>query len=117
MTTVIKPVLHRVLVRPLELDVYDETYERAKASNIIIAQTEDNKYIRNQVDQGIVVAIGPTAFLDYVVRYNQDIPVRVGDLVTYVRHAGKWIDDPDNKDKQLMLLQDEDVICVVQEQE
>jgi co-chaperonin GroES (HSP10) len=109
----VKAVIHRLVVKPVELEQYDEVTQRLKAMNMELGISEDTKYYKSQIDQGTVVDIGPTAFRDYVQKYNLDVPVKLGDLVTYARHSGKHVKDPyDDASEELVVLNDEDVICV-----
>lgn len=114
----VKAVIHRLVIKPVELERYDETEAKLKELGFVKAITEESKYHKTQIDQGTVLDIGPTAFRDYVQKYNQDIPVKVGDLVTYARHSGKWVKDPfDNDAEELVVINDEDVICVYKQED
>lgn len=104
----VKAVIHRLVVKPVTLDEYDEVDAKLKELGLVKGITEETKYHHTQIDQGTVVDIGPTAFRDYVQKYNLDVPVKVGDLVTYARHSGKVV-------KDLVVINDEDVICVHKE--
>lgn len=105
----IKAVLHRLVVKPVELEEYDEVTQRLKAMNMELGRTEETKYYKTQIDQGYVQDVGPTAFLDYVVKYNLEVPVKVGTLVTYARHSGKHIKDGE---EEIVIINDDDVIAV-----
>lgn len=110
----IKAVLHRLVVKPVELEVYDEVAVRLKAAGLERGTTSETKYLHTQIDQGTVVDVGPTAFLDYVKKHNLDIPVKLGDLVTYARHSGKVVKDP-STDTDVVILNDDDILCIYQE--
>jgi co-chaperonin GroES (HSP10) len=105
----VKAVLHRLVVKPIELEVYDEVEARLKAMNMELGRTEESKYRHTQIDQGYVLDVGPTAFLDYVKRHDLPVPVRVGTLVTYARHSGKAVKDGE---EEVVILNDEDVLCL-----
>lgn len=97
---------HRILIKPLELEQVDETYKRAKAVGIELLEGDKNRE-RNAVDKGHVVSIGTTAFKDF-----GGAPwCKEGDFIAYAKYAGKWVEDPFDKEKYLVL-NDEDVICV-----
>jgi co-chaperonin GroES (HSP10) len=114
----VKAVIHRLVVKPVSLEQYDDTYATAKKMGFEIPKVEANKYDHTQIDQGTVVDIGPTAFRDYVQKYNLDIPVKLGDMVTYARHSGKIVKDPfDDQSEELIVINDEDVICVYLKEE
>lgn len=105
----VKAVIHRLVVKPVELVVYDEVAAKLKELGFEQAITEETKYHGSQIDQGTVLDIGPTAFRDYVQKYNLDVPVKVGTLVTYARHSGKYVKDGDSK---VVILNDEDILCI-----
>ena len=93
----IKPVLHRILV---QLEDIDEVTE----SGIIIAK-ELIKKERKAVEKGTVVAIGETAFKDYG---GSSDTVHVGDKVLIAQYSGKEV----YKDKNLVVVNDEDILVV-----
>lgn len=104
----VKAVIHRLVVKPVSLEVYDEVAVRLKAAGLERGITEETKYHGTQIDQGTVLDIGPTAFRDYVQKYNLDVPVKVGMLVTYARHSGKNVKDGED---EVVILNDEDILC------
>lgn len=105
----VKAVLHRLVVKPIELETYDDAYAKAKEIGLEIPKLESNKYDHTQIDQGHVVDVGPTAFLDYVKRHNLPVPVKLGSLVTYARHSGKHVKDGET---ELVVINDDDVIAI-----
>lgn len=105
----VKAVIHRLVVKPVELEVYDDVTAKMKELGFEVAQTSETKYLHTQIDQGYVLDVGPTAFRDYVQKYNLDVPVKVGTLVTYARHSGKTVKDGD---QDVVILNDEDILCI-----
>ena len=105
----VKAVLHRLVVKPVELEVYDEVDAKLKELGFAKAITEESKYHKTQVDQGYVLDVGPTAFLDYVKKHDLPIPVKVGTLVTYARHSGKGLKDGED---EVVVINDDDVIAI-----
>ncbi len=104
----IEPLLHRIIVRQQKLNEAHEEYRRAEALGIVIPEHEDNKRAQAGVDKGVVVAIGPTAYRDF----NVDVPIKIGDSVTFARFSGKVIVDP--KDSvEYVALNDEDIIAII----
>lgn len=91
------PVLHRVVVEPEEI-------ETKTASGIILSLNE--KAERKAVERGKVLAIGDTAFKDFKAAV---IPA-IGDMIYFAKYAGKEVKDGD---KNLLILNDEDCICIV----
>lgn len=105
----ILPVTHRILVRPVSLKETDETLIRAKASGIVIPENSTElKREQQGVDEGTVLDFGPTVFRDF----GTENPLKAGDIITYARHAGKAVKDPDTKE-ELLLINDEDVVCIL----
>lgn len=105
----VKAVLHRLVVKPVELVEYDEVDAKLKELGLVKGITEETKYHHTQIDKGIIIDIGPTAFLDYVKKHDLPVPVRVGSLVTYARHSGKTIKDGD---EEVVVLNDDDVLAI-----
>ena len=105
----VKAVLHRLVVKPVELEEYDEVDAKLKELGFAKAITEESKYHKTQIDQGYVLDVGPTAFLDYVKKHDLPIPVRVGTLVTYARHSGKYLKDGE---EDVVVINDDDVIAI-----
>ena len=105
----VKAVIHRLVVKPVELEVYDEVSAKLKELGWELGRTDETKYLHTQIDQGYVLDVGPTAFRDYVQKYNLDVPVKVGTLVTYARHSGKTVKDGD---QDVVILNDEDILCI-----
>jgi len=91
------PVLHRLIVEPEEV-------ETKTASGIILSVNEKSE--RKAVERGEVLAIGDTAFKDF----KADIIPTVGDRIYFAKYAGKEVKDGD---KDYLILNDEDVICII----
>lgn len=104
----IKVVGHRVLIQPLKIEEVDETFKRAKAAGLYLGETDELRREQNAVDKGTVVSIGSTAFKDF----GGDPWCAVGDLVAFAKYAGKYIEDPETKEKYL-IVNDEDVLSVL----
>ena len=100
------PVLHRLLVRPAKLEEANQTYKKMKELGLAIAETQDKKREDRAVEIGEVIAVGDTAFKDFGANV---LPV-VGDTVYYAKYSGKWVKDGE---EELLLLNDEDVCCIL----
>jgi len=98
----IKLLTHHVLVK------LDDP-ELKTQSGIIIATEEQAKKERKAVEYGTVIQVGPTSFIDY--GRSPDI-LRPGDKVSFARYSGKEVVDT-NKE-QYILLNDQDVLCVLE---
>jgi co-chaperonin GroES (HSP10) len=108
----IKPLGHRVLVKPDSLEDSDPTYKSLKAMGFERAPSEDLRREQVGIDKGMVLALGATAFNDF----GGEPWCEVGAYVAYARHSGKFITDPESDEKYL-LLNDEDLICEITKKE
>ena len=98
------PVLHRIVVRPDNIENVDPIYKAARLAGIDIPEP---KREQAAVDRGVVVAIGATAFKDF----GSESPIEVGDFIAYAKYGGKAIKDP-YTDEEVVCLNDEDIICI-----
>lgn len=107
----IEPVMFRIVIKQVALEEYDETYQRAKAiPGFQVVQDEDNKRrAQRGLDEGTVVAIGPTAFQEYGI----ECPISIGDKVTFARGAAKVVTDPESNE-DFAIINDEDVVAILQ---
>lgn len=99
----VTPLGHRVLVRPQKLEEHDDVYASAKKFGIALLESNERQE-RSAIDKGIVLAIGDTAFKDY----GGGPWCKVGDLVAYAKHSGKFIN---NGEEELLVLNDEDLVA------
>ena len=104
----IKPLLHRIIVKQHKLNEVNKDYKRAEAIGLFIPEHEDTKRAQAGVDKGIVVSIGPTAYRDF----NTGVPINVGDTVAFARFSGKIIVDPQDEE-EYVALNDEDVVAIL----
>lgn len=103
----IKPILHRLLVKPDSIEDKDDSYRRARAVGIEIVR-EEREREQAAIDTGLVVALGETVFRDF----GSDSPIKVGDYIVYAKYGGKAIVDPSDNVKYVAL-NDEDVIAII----
>lgn len=106
------PTTHRIIVKQKQLEQTRPEYKRAEAMGIVIPDTEDKKRAQAGVDQGFVVAFGPTAFRDY----DTACPIVKGDLVAFAKYSGKVITDPEDNE-EYVALNDEDIVAILKEKE
>lgn len=99
---------YRVLVQPDSLAEFDPVFASAKRSGIALLEAEERKEA-TAVDTGTVLQIGPVAFED---RGGKDAWCKVGDRVSYARHGGKILKDPENPEKKYLALNDDDIVMV-----
>ena len=102
----IKLLLHHVLLKLDDATEEDETYRRAKALGIHL---ELDKREQKAVEYGVVVQVGPTAFIDY--GGTPDL-LKVGDRVSLNRYAGKSIVDSDGS--EYVVVNDQDILAIVE---
>jgi co-chaperonin GroES (HSP10) len=99
---------YRVLIKPDTLETFDPVFASAKKSGIALLEADERKEA-TAIDTGVVIQIGPVAFSD---RGGADAWCQVGDRVSYARHGGKIIKDPENVENKYLVLNDEDVVMV-----
>lgn len=105
----LEPAGHRVLVKPDDIEETDEITKSAKAAGIQIVQDERTKKAKEATQiWGTLVAIGKTAWLAYD---NGEHWAEVGDRVAYAKYGGSFIDDPDTKERYV-ILNDEDIKAI-----
>ena len=107
----IKTPLHRVTVKPFDVDEWDEGRKKAKAMGLVLPDADSgNVRAKASVDMGEIVQVGPTAYKDYGVE-----PPAVGSTVAYVKNSGKFVKDPFTGIEYLVL-NDEDIVMVFEKE-
>ena len=91
----------RVHVRPDESD----TDKAIKKAGLYVPEHQDTRQARVAVDSGIVLDIGPTAFVEY----GGEPWCKVGDHIVYARHAGYRVGD------DVLVINDSDVVAKLEE--
>lgn len=110
--TKIKPLLHRVLVKPDGLEV-DPVYAAARKAGLAMPDHPSVKMEENRIDTGVVMDLGNTAFRAYMAEAGvTEVPVKVGDKISFAKYAGKVIMDGDTK---YVVLNDEDIVAIMGE--
>lgn len=106
----IKPLLHRVLIKPDTLDS-DPVFKAAKRAGLALPEHESIKLEENRIDYGEVMDIGATAFKAYMNEGGlKEVPVKVGDRVSFAKYAGKVLMDGETK---YIVLNDEDIVAII----
>lgn len=102
----IKPVCHRIIVKPDSVEEADELIKRAKLAGI---QVELDKREIKAVARGVVVSVGSTAYIELGTTAEEQgiIP---GARVQYAKYSAA-----DIKEGELVILNDEDIMCVIEE--
>ena len=96
----IKPVMHRILVKPKELE--------EKTESGIIVQWDKRE--QAAVETGTVVSIGSTCFDTYGTTAQKESVVE-GATVLFAKYSGKEVKDGDIR---YLLLNDEDIVGVIE---
>lgn len=107
----IEPILHRLIVKPDELETKDAAFAAARRLGIEVIR-EEREREQAAIDTGTVVAVGPTAFRDFGAEQS---PVKVGDCVVYAKYGGKVIIDPETEEK-FVALNDEDIVALLKKE-
>ncbi len=104
----INVLLHRIAVKPFDFNDWDEGRKRLKELGWEVPNVEQGIRAQASVDVGTIVQIGPTAFTGF----SDEIPVKVGDLVSYVKNSGKLVKNPIDEKEEVVILNDEDLVAV-----
>lgn len=108
----IEPVLHRILLKQLNITQEDAAFKSARAAGIELPKAGQMEREQAAVDRGEVLAMGPTVFKDF----GSDNTLKVGDVIVFARHAGKTVRDPDQApedETKYIVVNDEDVIAIL----
>lgn len=101
----IKPFLHRVLLKLDDISDSDPTFKAVKAAGLAVPESILDKE-RNAVVWGTVIDVGPTAFKDY---HGEPSWIKNGDRVVIAKYSGKQLEY--NKIKYTVV-NDEDIVLV-----
>lgn len=104
----IEPVAHRLVIKAFDITESDDVYKSAKGAGLILSGEDKLKREQAAVDRGTIVSIGPTAFRDF----GWEHTLVIGDDIVYAKYAGKDVEDPETKEK-FILINDEDVVAIL----
>ena len=104
----IKPVTHKLVVKPYKITEHDAVYKSALGAGIVLPDEDKRKREQAAVDQGVVVALGPTVFKDFGCECN----LEVGMEIVFAKYAGKEVVDPEDGQTYTIIL-DEDVVAIL----
>lgn len=96
----VKPVTHRLVVKP-------DSLEEKTEGGIILARNERQE--KAATVTGVVVEIGSTCFKDYHSSAEAE-GIKIGSRVYYAKYSGAIL-----KDEEHVILNDEDIIGVIQD--
>lgn len=107
----IKVVGYKVLLKMESLAERDETFKRLEKAGLAIPEHEDVKRRDAGVDRGVVVGVGEDAYTEVKAPW-----CKVGDTVAFAKYSGKLIEDPETKEK-FIVINDDDVVAVLRSAE
>lgn len=110
MTLKVAAVGHRVIVRP-------DPVTKTSKGGILLAVDERRE--QNMAQKGTVVAVGEMAWKNTLYGYGIEgwKPwCQVGDRVFFARYAGKSFRDEDHPDDIYIIMNDEDIQCLITEE-
>lgn len=105
----IKAIGFKVHIKP-------DPVEEKTASGIVLAKNKKKE--QAEMSKGTVVEIGPLAWKNTLYGYgtpNWEPWCKVGDRVFYSKWAGKLLVDQEDENNAVMVLNDDDVHCVILE--
>lgn len=105
----IKPILHRVLVKPDNVEDADDVIRSARQSGLVV---QLDKREQAAVELGSVVLVGDTSYKEFGTTAEAQ-GVVPGAKVFFAKYAGKSVKDGDEK---YLLLNDEDILAVVNDE-
>lgn len=110
---------HRVLVKNQKLEEVDEVYKSAKKAGLAFVEDHDeHRRAQAGLDVGTVIQVGPDAWKAFFHNSNPDGRGTfepwcvVGDFIAFAKYSGKMIEDPETKEKYVVI-NDEDVVAVL----
>lgn len=105
----IKPILHRILVKPDNIEDVDDVVRSARQSGLVV---QLDKREQAAVELGSVVLVGDTSYKEFGTTAEAQ-GVVPGAKVFFAKYAGKSVKDGDEK---YLLLNDEDILAVVNDE-
>ena len=103
----IKPILHRVLVKPDNVEDVDDVVRSARQSGLVV---QLDKREQAAIEVGTVVLVGDTSYREFgTTAVEQGIVP--GARVFFAKYSGKSVKDGEEK---FLMLNDEDVIGVIE---
>ncbi len=103
----IKPILHRILVKPDNVEDADDVIRSARQSGLVV---QLDKREQAAIELGSVVLVGDTSYKEFGTTAEAQ-GVVPGAKVFFAKYAGKSVKDGDEK---YLMLNDEDIIGVIE---
>ena len=98
----ISPLGYRVMIEPIDFE--------KKYQGMIHIPEQITERQRAGTQEGIVVALGPSAYIEHA----GGAWCKEGDHVLFAKYGGLRVTDPDTE-QEFILVNDDDVICAVTE--
>lgn len=105
---------HRLVIRPHSLEEHDQVFASAKAAGIELPKIDKRRH-QVSVDEGVVLEVGPSAFIAFYPNGVGEPWCKVGDIIAYTKSAGKFINTSDDAEEYVLVINDEDVVAVLKE--
>ena len=97
----------RLLIKPANIEDTDDVLKSAKRAGIQLLEQDERKQ-KASVDRGTVLKMGPKCSQDYIEG------VEIGSLIGFAKFGGKFVRDL-NSEEDMLIINDEDVICIFKE--
>jgi co-chaperonin GroES (HSP10) len=107
---------HRILLKRDRIENLDPRFQSAiKAGLAIPSDHEDMLRRQAGIDRGEVIQVGPNAFMEFNRAAGVDhyLWCKPGDTIIFAKYAGKPIVDPNDPSKEYIVINDEDVVCLI----
>lgn len=101
---------HRLLIKPDPLEAQVDLPEALREANFEVHRPGQMQKLEEAGTQtGVVLQVGPMAWKAFDGSQPDWKPwVKAGDHIVFARYAGKFVDDPETKER-FMVINDEDV--------
>lgn len=111
MPTKLVPVGKHLLVKAHKLEDVDPMFKRFKDAGLAIPDLKEKKMHERAVERGTVISVSPKAWKDW---FDGEPWCKEGDDVIFAKYGGHIIT---HEEQEYVLLNDEDVLCVISSQE
>ena len=102
----IKPILHRVLIKPEKVEDIDDVIRSARAAGIDV---QLDKREQAAIEIGTVLDLGTTCYREFGTSPEEQ-GIEVGAKVFFAKYSGKSVKDGEEK---YLVINDEDIIGVI----
>lgn len=103
----IKPILHRIIIKPDNIEDADDVIRSARAAGLAVQM---DKREQAAIEIGTVVLVGSTCYKEFGTTAEEQGIVE-GARVFFAKYAGKSVKD---KEEKYLAINDEDIIGVIE---